>query len=77
MEFIVAAANLHAFSYGLKGENDPKLFHRTLDAIHLPEFVPKSGVQVQVKDDEPVSNDKDAAPSTDDDDLATASCVSR
>lgn len=75
MEFIVAAANLHAFNYGLKGENDPKLFHRTLDAIHLPEFVPKSGVQVQVKDDEPVSNDKDAAPSTDDDDLATIAAV--
>ncbi|GAA5909138.1 E1 ubiquitin-activating protein UBA1 [Sporobolomyces salmoneus] len=71
MEFIVAAANLHAFNYGLKGENDPKLFHQTLDSIQLPEFVPKSGVQVQIKDDEPVANDKDKAPSTDDDDLAT------
>ncbi|GAA6062612.1 hypothetical protein JCM10212_002206 [Sporobolomyces blumeae] len=71
MEFIVAAANLHAFNYGLKGETDPKLFHQTLDTIQLPEFVPKSGVQVQVKDDEPVANDKDKPPSADEDDLAT------
>ncbi|GAA5923643.1 E1 ubiquitin-activating protein UBA1 [Sporobolomyces koalae] len=69
MEFIVAAANLHAFNYGLKGENDPQQFHRTLDSIQLPEFVPKSGVQVQVKDDEPVANDKDKAAEADDEDL--------
>jgi len=75
MEFIVAAANLHAFNYGLKGENDPSQFHKTLDSIQLPEFVPKSGVQVQVKDDEPVANDKDKAPSADDDDLATIAAV--
>ncbi|GAA5905222.1 hypothetical protein JCM5296_000971 [Sporobolomyces johnsonii] len=71
MEFIVAAANLHAYNYGLKGERDPKVFHRTLDAIQLPEFVPRAGVQVQVKDDEPVANDKDAAPTADEDDLGS------
>ncbi|KAI5479371.1 ubiquitin-activating enzyme E1 [Pseudohyphozyma bogoriensis] len=69
MEFIVAAANLHAFNYGLKGEADPALFHKTLDSIVLPDFVPKAGVQVQIKDDEPVNN-KEAA-SSEDDDLAT------
>jgi ubiquitin-activating enzyme E1 len=69
MDFIIAAANLHAFNYGLKGETDPAQFYNTLDAIVLPRFTPRSGVQVQIKDDEPVAN---ATPmSSDDDDLAT------
>lgn len=71
MEFIVAAANLHAFNYGLKGETSLEHFKKVLAQVHLPEFVPKSGVQVQVKDDEPVANDKDAAPPADTDDLST------
>ncbi|BGP04236.1 E1 ubiquitin-activating protein [Rhodotorula toruloides] len=71
MEFIVAAANLHAYNYGLMGETNLETFKRVLDQVHLPEFVPKSGVQVQIKDDEPVNNDKDAPPSTDADDLAS------
>ncbi|KDE04948.1 ubiquitin-activating enzyme E1 1 [Microbotryum lychnidis-dioicae p1A1 Lamole] len=70
MDFIVSAANLHAFNYGLKGETDREMFMRTLDEVVLPEFVPKSGVQVQIKDDEPVNNAA-GAPSSDDDDLAT------
>ncbi|GAA5962762.1 hypothetical protein JCM21900_006493, partial [Sporobolomyces salmonicolor] len=71
LEFIVAAANLHAYNYGLKGERDPQVFYRTLDAIQLPEFVPRAGVQVQVKDEEPVANDKDAPPVADEDDLGS------
>lgn len=71
MEFVVAAANLHAYNYGLKGETSPEVFKKVLAQVNLPEFVPKSGVQVQVKDDEPVANDKDAAPAADADDLAS------
>ncbi|KAG0656929.1 hypothetical protein C6P46_006759 [Rhodotorula mucilaginosa] len=71
MDFIVAAANLHAYNYGLKGETNPEVFKKVLAQVHLPEFVPKSGVQVQIKDDEPVANDKDAAPAADADDLST------
>lgn len=71
MDFIVAAANLHAYNYGLKGEANREAFKRVLDQVHLPEFVPRSGVQVQIKDDEPVNNDKDAPPSTDADDLTS------
>lgn len=69
IDFVIAAANLHAFNYGLKGETDPAVLKRTLDTVSLPTFVPRSGVQVQIKDDEPVAN----APgvSSDDDDLAT------
>lgn len=71
MDFIIAAANLHAFNYGLKGESNPEYFKKVLDGVFLPEFKPKSGVQVQVKDDEPVANDKDSAPAGDGGDLAS------
>ncbi|BGP12152.1 hypothetical protein JCM10213_004717 [Rhodosporidiobolus nylandii] len=70
MEFIVAAANLHAYNYGLKGSRDETHIKKVLDGISLPQFVPKAGVQVQVKDDEPVANDKDA-PKAEEDDLST------
>lgn len=53
--FIVAAANLHAFNYGLKGDRDPVAIKKILETVIVPEFTPKSGVQVQVKDDEPVN----------------------
>lgn len=55
-DFIVAAANLHAFNYGLPSETDPALFHKVLTTIVLPDFVPLSGVQFQVKDDEPIDD---------------------
>lgn len=55
MDFIIAAANLHAFNYGLKGQTDPTQFIAALDAIVLPPFTPRSGVAVQLKDDEPVA----------------------
>jgi ubiquitin-activating enzyme E1 len=69
MDFIIATANLHAFNYGLKGETEPTAFHKTLDAISLPEFKPRSGVQIQIKDDEPVAGAPSA--SSEDDDVAT------
>ena len=56
MTYVIAAANLRAFNYGLKGEADPAYFRKKLAEVRVPEFVPRSGVQVQVKDDEPVSN---------------------
>jgi len=68
MDFIIAAANLHAFNYGLKGETDPAFFTKILDAVVLPEFTPKAGVQVQIKDDEPLDSKNG---SSEEDDLAT------
>jgi ubiquitin-activating enzyme E1 len=68
MSFIVAAANIHAFNYGIKGESDPAVFQQALDKVKLPEFVPKSGVQVQIKDDEPVANNSNVT--SDEEDLA-------
>ncbi|KZT19301.1 ubiquitin activating enzyme [Neolentinus lepideus HHB14362 ss-1] len=53
LAFIVAAANLHAFNYGLRGETDPALFKKVADSVVVPEFTPKSGVKVQVNDNDP------------------------
>ncbi|OAQ28961.1 ubiquitin-activating emzyme E1 [Linnemannia elongata AG-77] len=52
LEFIIAAANLHAFNYGLKGETNPEVFRQTLAHTIVPEFKPKSGVKIQVTESE-------------------------
>ena len=55
MDFIIAAANLHAYNYGLRGETDMTLFRKVADSVKIPEFVPRSGVKVQINDSDPVS----------------------
>lgn len=50
LDYIISAANLHAYNYGLKGSNDPALFKRVADAVAVPEFTPKSGVKIQVSE---------------------------
>jgi hypothetical protein len=54
LQFIVAAANLRAFNYGLRGEADPNVFKKVADSVVVPEFTPKSGVKIQVNENEPV-----------------------
>ncbi|KAF9580912.1 SPS-sensor component ptr3 [Lunasporangiospora selenospora] len=62
LEYIIAAANLHAFNYGLKGETNPELFKQVLASIVVPEFSPKSGVKIQVNENETMpSEDSDQA----------------
>ncbi|KAI9447756.1 ubiquitin activating enzyme [Lactarius indigo] len=56
LQFIVAAANLRAFNYGLRGEADPAILKKVADSVVVPEFTPKSGVKIQVNDNEPVDN---------------------
>ncbi|KAH9918251.1 ubiquitin activating enzyme [Epithele typhae] len=51
--YIMAAANLHAFNYGLRGETDPAVFKKVADEVIVPEFTPRSGVKVQVNDNDP------------------------
>ncbi|KDQ64663.1 hypothetical protein JAAARDRAFT_28301 [Jaapia argillacea MUCL 33604] len=51
--FVIAAANLHAFNYGLRGETNPEVFKRVADAVVVPEFVPRSGVKVQISENDP------------------------
>lgn len=54
LAYIISAANLHAFNYGLRGETDPAYFRKVLDTVMVPEFTPKSGIQIQVNDNDPV-----------------------
>jgi hypothetical protein len=54
MTFLTAAANLHAYNYGIVGMHDEFVIKLILESVIVPEFVPKTGVQVQIKDDDPV-----------------------
>ncbi|KAF8165027.1 ubiquitin activating enzyme [Crassisporium funariophilum] len=54
LEYVIAAANLHAFNYGLRGETNPAAFRKVLDSVIVPEFTPRSGVKIQVSDSDPV-----------------------
>lgn len=62
MDFIISAANLHAFNYGLKGESDPAYFVQVLQNVNVPPFEPKQGVKIQVNENENVQS---AAPDED------------
>ena len=59
MQYIVAAANLHAFNYGLKGERDPAIYRKVIESMEIPKFTPKSGVKIQINENEPVNSEKD------------------
>lgn len=62
MAFIIAAANLHAYNYGLRGETDPNIFRKVADSVIVPEFTPKSGVKIQVNDNDPVEQHTGTTP---------------
>lgn len=62
MDYVVAAANLHASNYGLKGHADRDAFHKVLSNVIVPDFTPKSNVKIQINDNEAAqssSNDSD------------------
>ncbi|BHF65867.1 E1 ubiquitin-activating protein [Sparganum proliferum] len=52
LAFIVAAANIRAFMYSLPECRDADEIARKVAAIHVPEFVPRSGVHIDVTDAE-------------------------
>ncbi|KAI8607937.1 hypothetical protein BC830DRAFT_1072563, partial [Chytriomyces sp. MP71] len=56
LDFIIAAANLYAFNFGLKGERDRKYFVTVLAGITVPPFAPKNGVKIQVQENEQVQS---------------------
>lgn len=60
MDFVVFAANLHAFNFGLKGETDRAVFKKALADVIVPEFAPKQGVKIQVQENENVQQNVDA-----------------
>lgn len=60
MDYVVAAANLHAANYGLKGSADPEVYRRVLEQVSVPAFTPKSA-KVQINDNDPVPAASNAA----------------
>lgn len=56
--FIVAAANLRAFNYGLKGGADIDTYKKVLESTKVPEFTPSSNVKIQVEENETVDNSR-------------------
>merc|ERR1712238_427882 len=60
LDFIVAAANLRATMYGIKGRTDKKYISRVLDNVMVPDFAPKQGVKIAANDAEAKENSEPA-----------------
>ncbi|KAK9701765.1 E1 ubiquitin-activating protein [Basidiobolus ranarum] len=61
MDFIVAAANLRAFIFGLPSETDRQAIHKMVSNVMVPEFTPRQGVKIQVNENENVGQNTDEA----------------
>uniref|UniRef100_A0A665UR27 E1 ubiquitin-activating enzyme n=1 Tax=Echeneis naucrates TaxID=173247 RepID=A0A665UR27_ECHNA len=57
MDYIVAAANLFAQTYGLQGSTDRAGVVKILQEVKVPPFTPRSGVKIHVSDQELQNND--------------------
>lgn len=51
-DFIVAAANLRAHMFGIKGRTDEGYFVEVLQSVIVPDFAPKEGVKIAVTEGE-------------------------
>jgi ubiquitin-activating enzyme E1 len=55
--FVVSAANLHAFNYGIDGKGvSVERYKRILNDMVIPEFTPNPGVKIQADENEPDPN---------------------
>ncbi|XP_028923125.1 ubiquitin-like modifier-activating enzyme 1 [Ornithorhynchus anatinus] len=52
LDYIMAAANLFAQTYGLPGSQDRAAVVGLLQSVRVPDFTPKSGVKIHVSDQE-------------------------
>lgn len=53
LEFIISAANLRAFNYGLNGNDDPAYFVQKLSNYKPEPWEPSSKIKIKASDDEP------------------------
>lgn len=53
MDYIIAAANLHAFNYGLHGTHDPQVYIKVASSAQIPEWKPDNKYKVQINDNDP------------------------
>jgi ubiquitin-activating enzyme E1 len=63
VDFVLAAANLRAATYGLKGSVDRAYFSKAAAAVHVPPFAPKAGVKIQANENEAAGERERAAAS--------------
>lgn len=62
MGFVIAAANLHAFNYGVKSPSTSKGYYRKiLDDMIIPEFSPDANVKIKANDADPDPEEGPAA----------------
>ena len=55
--FVIAAANLHAFNYGIQSDGVKKdRYRKVMDNMIIPEFSPNPTVKIQADDNEPDPN---------------------
>ena len=66
--FVVAAAHLHAFNYGIKEDSSitEKHYLKVMNDMIIPEFTPSSSVKIQADDNEPDPNAQPQGSSFDD-----------
>lgn len=65
--FIIAAANLHAFNYGIKTQAvDKDHYRKVVENMIIPEFSPSSKVKIQADENEPDPNANTGGSSFDD-----------
>lgn len=68
--YVIAAANLHAFNYGIKSGNlDKAHYVKVTNNVIIPEFNPDPNVKIQADDKEPDPNA--GGPASDEDELKT------
>lgn len=69
MSFVIAAARLHAFNYGIKGTGiTHQHVQKVMDDMIIPEFSPSSTVKIQADDNEPDPNAQQPGSRFDDND---------
>jgi ubiquitin-activating enzyme E1 len=56
-DFVVAAANMRAQLYGIKGRTDEDYFRQTLKDVIVPDFSPAEGVKIAANDEEAKETD--------------------
>lgn len=57
LDFVVAAANLRANMFGIKGRTDEEYFRKVLKDVIVPDFNPQDGVKIAANDAEEEKND--------------------
>ncbi|MCJ1287744.1 hypothetical protein MMC26_007096 [Xylographa opegraphella] len=69
LSYVVSAANLHAFNYGIKSGSVPEShYKKVMSNMIIPEFNPDPKVKIQADDNEPDPNARPEGSSFDDND---------